>query len=69
MKMPYHHVGPMGHLWQADHIRPLLDANGDIEFYLLANLQTLCTPCHVAKGVEDNRRRKAAADAQLELVA
>lgn len=57
---PYHLVGPMGHLWQADHVRPLLDAKGDMAFYLLSNLQTLCTKCHVAKGVEDNRRRKAA---------
>lgn len=30
-KMPYHLVGPMGHLWQADHIRPLLEANADME--------------------------------------
>lgn len=64
-KVPYHYLPPTGHLWQVDHIRPLLDANGDMEFYLLANLQTLCTKCHVAKGVEDNRRRKTASDNQL----
>lgn len=48
----------MGRLWQADHIRPLLEANGDISYFLLANLQTLCHECHIAKGKEDNRRRK-----------
>lgn len=55
---PYWAMGPMGNLWQADHIRPLLDANRDLEFFLLSNLQTLCTKCRVEKGVEDNRRRK-----------
>ncbi len=45
-RLTYHNTGK---LWQADHIKPLID------------LQTLCTkPCHVEKGKEDNRRRKAA---------
>lgn len=44
--------------WQHDHIRPLIEANGDIAFWQLDNIQTLCTRCHVQKGKEDNRRRK-----------
>lgn len=48
-----------GNLWQHDHIRPLVEANGDISFWHLDNIQTLCTACHVAKGKEDSRRRKA----------
>lgn len=55
----YHLQRGMGQLWQADHIRPLIEANGDLSFYLLANLQTLCTKCHLAKGAEDRQRRKA----------
>jgi 5-methylcytosine-specific restriction endonuclease McrA len=46
--------------WQHDHIRPLIEANGDISYWGLDNCQTLCTPCHLAKGLEDNRRRKEA---------
>lgn len=61
MKLPYHLLGPMGRLWQADHIRPLLEANGDMSYYLLSNLQTLCNGCHIQKGKEDNRRRKMSA--------
>ncbi len=37
-----------GAWWQADHIRPLIESEGDISSYLLANLQTLCHLCHVA---------------------
>jgi 5-methylcytosine-specific restriction endonuclease McrA len=35
--------------WQADHIRPLYKSNGELEFFKLSNLQTLCTACHKAK--------------------
>lgn len=47
-----------GRLWQHDHIRPLVEANGNLDFWRLDNIQTLCHPCHVAKGKEDNARRK-----------
>lgn len=51
--------------WQHDHIRPLIEANGDITFWHLDNIQVLCHPCHVAKGREDNaRRRQQKAEAQ-----
>lgn len=46
--------------WQHDHIRPLMEANGDISFWHLSNIQTLCSACHVQKGREDNARRRAA---------
>lgn len=57
---PYWAYPPMGNRWQADHIRPLLEANGDMSYFLLSNLQTLCHACHVAKGIADRRRRKEA---------
>ncbi len=44
--------------WQHDHIRPLIEANGELSFWQLDNIQTLCGGCHVLKGREDNRRRK-----------
>lgn len=53
--------------WQHDHIRPLIEANGDISFWELVNIQTLCTRCHVVKGREDNARRRAARQPTLAL--
>lgn len=50
--------GARDRTWQHDHIRPLVEAEGRIEFWQMANLQLLCSPCHIAKGREDNRRRK-----------
>ena len=35
--------------WQMDHITPLIEANGDLEYWRLPNLQTLCKVCHKAK--------------------
>lgn len=60
------HAG--GDFWQADHIRPLVEANGDWSFFTLDNLQTLCTACHIEKGKEDNRRRKQAREQQMALL-
>lgn len=57
-----------GAWWQADHIRPLIESEGRLEFFLLSNLQTLCHRCHVEKGKEDNRRRKATRDPQLTIL-
>jgi hypothetical protein len=48
-----------GSAWQHDHIRPLIEANGDLTFWQLDNIQTLCTACHVAKTADDNRRIRA----------
>lgn len=45
--------------WQHDHIRPLVDANGDLQFWRLANIQTLCTACHKAKTAREARERAA----------
>lgn len=47
-----------GDLWQHDHIRPLVEARGDLSFWRLDNIQTLCTPCHKQKGREDHARRR-----------
>lgn len=49
--------------WQMDHIVPLIEAQGDIIYWRLPNLQTLCKPCHKEKtgreATERARLRKA----------
>jgi 5-methylcytosine-specific restriction endonuclease McrA len=42
-----------------DHIKPLIAANGDISYWQLPNLQTLCTPCHTAKTSQEATERAA----------
>ncbi len=44
-----------GSLWEVDHIVPLVDGGG----HELANLQTLCTPCHRTKTAREARARAA----------
>jgi 5-methylcytosine-specific restriction endonuclease McrA len=35
-----------GHLWQADHIVPVVEGGGECD---LSNMRTLCTTCHRAE--------------------
>lgn len=35
--------------WHMDHIKPLIEAKGDITYWQMGNLQTLCHPCHTTK--------------------
>jgi len=35
--------------WEMDHIVPLINANGDIKYWRIGNLQTLCKQCHKDK--------------------
>lgn len=35
--------------WDMDHITPLIEAQGDLQYWRLNNLQTLCKKCHTAK--------------------
>jgi 5-methylcytosine-specific restriction endonuclease McrA len=35
--------------WQMDHIIPLINANGELKYWMLGNLQTLCNSCHNVK--------------------
>ena len=35
--------------WHMDHIKPLYEANGDITYWYLENIQTLCLKCHREK--------------------
>jgi 5-methylcytosine-specific restriction endonuclease McrA len=53
----YHRRGyrNTGDLWQADHVKPLFRSNGNMEFFKLANLQTLCTRCHKVKSNADRK--------------
>lgn len=43
-------------LWELDHIVPLIEGGG----HELANLQTLCVPCHRAKSAQETRARACA---------
>lgn len=35
--------------WHMDHIKPLIEAHGDLSYWRLPNLQTLCQDCHTKK--------------------
>lgn len=35
--------------WHMDHVQPLIEAHGDLDYWRLPNLETLCVPCHKAK--------------------
>lgn len=51
-----------GSLWELDHVVPLIDGGS----HELANLQSLCTPCHKKKTAEEARQRARVRQAQLE---
>jgi hypothetical protein len=46
--------------WHLDHIRPLIESNGDIRFWQMDNLQTLCKTCHIAKTSREATERATA---------
>lgn len=46
--------------WQHDHIRPLVEAKGDLSFWQLSNICTLCTSCHNKKTAQEAANRAAA---------
>lgn len=46
--------------WDLDHIVPLIEAKGDLSFWQLGNLQTLCKTCHKAKTSQEASERAAA---------
>lgn len=48
-----------GAWWQADHIMPLIESDGRMEYFLLSNLVTLCTQCHNAKTASESADRAA----------
>ena len=35
--------------WHMDHIVPLIEAAGNIKYWQMGNLQTLCKSCHIIK--------------------
>lgn len=43
--------------WQVDHTLPLWAADGEVAFWGLDNLQTLCHPCHKAKSAAEAKQR------------
>ena len=43
-----------GHLWQADHITPVIEGGGECG---IENYRTLCTPCHKKETAELARRQ------------
>ena len=44
--------------WEADHIKPLWESKGRIEYFRLDNIRTLCVPCH-AKVTKKGAARRA----------
>lgn len=53
-------------VWHLDHVKPLIEAQGDLDFWRLPNLQTLCQKCHHAKtGAEATARAEARRQAKL----
>jgi 5-methylcytosine-specific restriction endonuclease McrA len=46
--------------WDMDHIKPLIEAQGNLDYWRLPNLQTLCSPCHTAKTSAEATARAAA---------
>lgn len=55
LRVPRMFVGAGGHVWEADHVVPLHRGGGGG----LANLQTLCVPCHREKSAREARVRAA----------
>lgn len=51
-------------VWHLDHIKPLVESQGDISYWGLDNLQTLCQPCHKAKTGAEATARAAARKAR-----
>lgn len=49
--------GPLG--WDLDHITPLIEGTGDLSFWQMGNLQTLCKPCHKEKTSREATERAA----------
>lgn len=49
--------GGRRHLWDADHIVPVVEGGGECD---LSNMRTLCLKCHQAATAELRARRKAA---------
>lgn len=47
-----------GH-WHVDHRKPLIEARGDLSYWRLDNLQTLCVSCHQAKTAAEAAERAA----------
>lgn len=43
--------------WELDHIKPLIESNGNIEYWKLDNIQTLCENCHTQKTSLENSER------------
>ena len=56
--------GPPWHLWEADHIRPVVEGGGICG---LANLRTLCVPCHKSETKALAGRRAKTRRRQLDL--
>ena len=53
-------------VWHLDHVKPLIEANGNIDYWKPGNLQTLCQTCHHAKtGTEATARAEARKQAKL----
>jgi hypothetical protein len=46
--------------WELEHIRPLIEAKGDLSFWQLPNCACVCIPCHQKKTAKEAGERAAA---------
>jgi 5-methylcytosine-specific restriction endonuclease McrA len=51
--------------WHVDHIKPLIEAKGDLDYWRMENLATLCVECHTIKTSAEATARAAARRAAL----
>ena len=49
--------GKISSRWHMDHVQPLIEAKGNIDFWRLTNLQTLCEDCHHVKTANEATTR------------
>ena len=54
--------------WEMDHIKPLIEAHGDISYWKMDNLATLCHQCHKNKTGSEASARAAARAEQKKLM-
>lgn len=53
-------IAKRGQRWDMDHIKPLVESKGDLSYWQLPNLQTLCPPCHIKKTSAEASKRALA---------
>ena len=45
--------------WDVEHVKPLYEANGDLDYWKMSNTVTACLPCHKKKSAKEAAERAA----------